>query len=484
MVTTGLTLDELQQAIAGNRRFVADASCSSAAEIARVVIDSREIRGGDVFWALKGNHHDGSDFVADAFRRGAAGVVCRRQSFTPPPGRWALLVENSLAALWSVAAFRRQRFRGTLVAVTGSVGKTTSRNMIHTVLGSALRGVASPRNYNNHIGLPLGMLGLEGDLDYGVFELGASAEGEVAQLAELCRPRIGVITRIADAHLGGFGGYQKVAKAKFELLASLPDDGLAVLNGDDPRLRRRAAGLRVRCVWVGRGLDNDLVATHVRSRNGMLSFRADGQSFRVAVWGRHYLVSALSAVAVAREMGLSSATIAEALSAYEHPSMRCQVVRIGGITVVNDTYNASPVSMRAALELLRDFETSGRRVVVCGDMLELGDMATALHQKLGQEIVSTCGADAMAVCGENAGEVVEAAVAAGMPAGQAASFRWPEECLPWLLDSLQPGDVVLVKGSRALEMERIVQRLTENRQALPQRKTKRRHTAEPMTQTN
>ncbi len=459
MIETRFTLHDLRQAITGQCRLIGALRDVAQSPIRRVVIDSREVQAGDVFWALRGRHVDGSRFVDDAFRRGASGVVCRNSSVRPPIGCWALVVEDPLAALWSAAAWRRECFSGQLVAVTGSVGKTTARNMIHTVLGSQHEGVASPRNYNNHIGVPLGMLALNAKLDYAVFELGASALGEIAQLAELCRPRVGVITRLGDAHLGRFGGYRNIVLSKMELIAALPDDGLAVLNGDDARLRRHAARLRVAAVWTGRDAENDLVATHVRSRNGMLSFRVDGQSFRVPVWGRHYLHCALAAVAVGRWFGMRDAAIAEALANYEQPALRCQVVRVGGVSVINDAYNASPVAMRAALELLRDFETNGRRVVVCGDMLELGELSESLHCRLGEETVTLCVADALVVCGEKAQHVVQGAVKAGMPEERAVAFRWPEQAVPWLIDYLRPGDVVLVKGSRAMEMERIVHRL-------------------------
>jgi len=467
MVHTRLTLAEVQRAVEGRCRLHGLATDrASRVPVRRVVIDSREVRTGDVFWALRGRQQDGSGFVSDAFDRGAAGAICAPGADVPPSNRWTLEVEDTLAALWSLAAHQRQRFDGTLVAVTGSVGKTTTRNMIHTVLGGSLDGVSSPRNYNNHIGLPLGLLGLDESLDYGVFELGASARGEIAQLAELCRPQVGVITRLGDAHLAGFGGHAQVAAAKMELVAALPADGLAVLNGDDARLRRAAADVEVPVKWVGRDADNDLVATHVRSRNGMLSFRVAGQSLRVPVWGRHYLHAALSAVAVGRWLGLRDAAIAEALANFEQPTMRCQVVRAGGVTVINDAYNASPVAMQAALELLRDFETKGRRIVVCGDMLELGTYSEQLHRQLGEEVVTLCGADALVVCGQYAEPVVRGAIDTGMRADRAVAFRWPDEAAVWLLEHLRNGDVVLVKGSRALEMERIVQRLTEERPAI------------------
>ncbi|HVX60981.1 MAG TPA: UDP-N-acetylmuramoyl-tripeptide--D-alanyl-D-alanine ligase [Pirellulales bacterium] len=454
-----LTLDQLRMATGGRWLTAASACPAGDAPLGRAVIDSREAQPGDVFWALRGAHCDGAAFVPDAFRRGAVGAVVATEEVRPAPGHWALQVRDTQQALHQAARSLREKFDGSVIAVTGSVGKTTTRQMIHTVLGAQWSGTASPRNYNNQLGVPLSMLGWRGDEDYAVLELGASHLGEIAELAALCRPQIGVITRIAEAHLDGFGSRHAVAEAKTELLQALPADGLAVLNGDDPELVRLRQRSRAKILWVGRGPQCDLSATNIQSHGGRLSLDVDGQRLHVPVWGRHHVTSILAAFAIGKSYGLPSPQIAEALAEFEPLPMRCEVIGLGGAQLINDSYNASPAAMRAALELLRDFDAAGRRIVVCGDMRELGDEAVQLHRELGTEIVTLCGADLLVACGNHAADVVAGAQAAGMPSERTIACCDPLDAVPHVQRTLSAGDVVLVKGSRAVALERIVSAL-------------------------
>jgi UDP-N-acetylmuramoyl-tripeptide--D-alanyl-D-alanine ligase len=458
-------LSDLQNAIHGTRLATRGETPDGTAPVGRVVIDSRQVESGDVFWGLTGDHCDGSDFADEAFARGAAGVVVSKP-VQAPEGCWALIVDDTLRALHGWAAWHRQRFTGAVIGVTGSVGKTTTRQMIQTVLGSKLRGTCSPRNYNNHVGLPLSMLQMEPDHDFVVLELGASGPGEIADLATLCQPTIGVITHVGDAHLGGFGSRQGIANAKAELLDALPADGYAIL-GEDPwlmRLRNRSAAPTT---MVGRGTDCDLIAKEVVLGQGALSYMVRDVSFDVPVWGRHHLTAAMAALAVGLQLGCTLEETAQALGTFSAVPMRCEVTQVRAATIINDTYNASPTSMLAALELLRDFDTRGRRIVVLGDMQELGDEAAAIHRQMGDESVSRCGADLLIACGDYAPYVIAGARAAGMPASHSLVCRHTEETLSYLGQAILPGDVVLVKGSRALGMERIVQAM----QTYPQRRT-------------
>ena len=448
----------LQQATGGALRSPrGDASGLADRPLGPVATDSRRVEPGSLFWALAGARCDGDDFAEEAFARGAVGAVVGR-ALDPPAGCWVLQVPDTLHALWQWASWKREQFRGTVIAVTGSVGKTTTRQMIHTVLNTRLRGTASPRNYNNRVGLPLSMFQMEPEHDYAVLELGASGRGEIAAMAELCGPKIGVITEIADAHLGAFGGRLQVAESKAELLGAVPRDGRAVL-GDDPWLRRMARRCKAPITWVGRGPECHLTAADVGLGQGRLTFRIGGCPFSVPVWGRHHLLSALIAVEVGRLLGIGLEEAAAALGRFDGVPMRCEVIEVRGATIVNDAYNASPTAMRAALELLRDFETSGRRIVVCGDMAELGSDAPLLHSQLGNQVVTLCGADLLIACGEYSGHVVAAARAAGMPHAHAIPCRTPDDALPFLGQAILPGDVVLVKGSRVMAMERIVDAL-------------------------
>jgi UDP-N-acetylmuramoyl-tripeptide--D-alanyl-D-alanine ligase len=456
-----ITLRELEQLTGGRWLNLELVPGQCDTPLGRVVIDSREVGQGDVFWALPGNRVDGSTFAADAFARGAAGIVSESEALSPPADRWALAVADSRRAMWQAAAGQRERFGGRVVGVTGSVGKTTTREMIHTVLGARYRGQASQKNHNNQIGVPLSLLAWRTSDDYAVVELGASAPGEIAELAGLAQPEMGVITTIGEAHVGGFGSYEQLAAAKGELLAALPEDGVAVLNGDDEVLRRLARRLSVEAVWFGRRADCQVIATDTRYRDGSLSLRVDGHPIVVPIWGRHHLTSVLAAVAVGRHWGLSLAEIADALAGFVAPPMRCQVTEICGAKLINDCYNASPTSMRAALDLLREFDAPGRRIVVCGDMRELGRDESRWHCTLGDEIVTRCGADLLVACGERAEVVVAAACRQGMPPGHAFACDGPLQAAHRVRQVMRAGDVVLVKGSRAMAMERFISALAD-----------------------
>ena len=450
------TLHDLHETIGGVLGRVDDTpGDAKSLPVGDVVTDSRNVEAGNVFWALVGEHHDGAEFAAEAFARGASGIVARTPVETPP-NAWGLTVKDPRKALWQWAGWNRRRFSGTLIAVTGSVGKTTTRQMIHTVLAGRLSGTASPRNYNNHVGVPLSLLRIDPADDYAVIELGANAKGEIAALAKLTSPTIGVITNIGDAHLAGFGSRRGIAQAKAELLAALPPDGHAIV-GDDAWLRGLARDCPAPMTCVGRGADCDLVATDVRAEGGILSFTLDACRFNVPVWGRHYLNSVLAAVAVGRLMGIRVQQSAAALENFDSVPMRCEVTQIRGATIINDAYNSSPMAMRAALEVLREFDAPGRRIIVCGDMGELGDEAAELHYALGNEIVTLCGADLLIACGCFARNVVAGARDAGMPKVRSIACRTPEETLPYLGQAILPGDVALVKGSRVLAMERVVE---------------------------
>ena len=455
------TLDELHNTIGGTLQPALGAECDpKATRLGRIVADSRQVEPGDVFWALAGENHDGADFASEAFAREAIGVVAARP-VEAPSDRWVLTVDDTQRALNQWAKAWRDWFTGTVIAVTGSVGKTTTRQMIHSVLKTRLAGTASPKNYNNHVGVPLSMLRIAPEHDYAVLELAASGRGEIAALAELSSPTIGVITNVGDAHLGGFGSREGVAEAKAELLAALPPDGHAFL-ADHPVLRRLASRYSVPVTWIGRGGECDLTATDVHWSHGKLRFRVFGRKFCVPVWGRHHLDSALVAVAVGLMMGFDLREIAAALGRFRPVPMRCEVTQAGGATIINDAYNASPAAMRAALELLRDFRATGRRIFVSGDMNELGDESAALHRRLGNQTVTLCGADLLIACGGFARQVVTGARAAGMPPARSFACRTAEEAVPRLGQTVRPGDVVLVKGSRTMGMERVVEAIGQH----------------------
>jgi UDP-N-acetylmuramoyl-tripeptide--D-alanyl-D-alanine ligase len=485
---SSVTVTDLCAAIGGRQ-----AACGSArvadvehTPLGPIVSDSRAIAPGDVFWAIQGPNHRGEEFVGEAFRRGAAGAVLPDRSAdieiegslergcphpNPLPmgegtavskregtGPWIVRVDDTHRALKDWARYRREQFSGTAIAVTGSAGKSTTRQMIHTILQSRLRGTASPRNFNNQFGLPLSMTAIEPWHDYAVLEMGASGCGEIGAMAELARPTIGVITCVGDAHLGMFGSQRRIAQAKAELLAALPADGRAVL-GDDPWLRSVASGSQAKITWVGTGDGCDVKAVDVRNINGRLAFRVGECQFLVPVYGRHYVTAALAAVAVGQIMGFDLDAMARSLYKFRPLPMRCQVQQTDAVSIINDAYNANPTAMRAALELLREFESPGRRVVISGDMGELGDKSTTFHRRLGREVVEVAGADLLIACGQFAKHVAAGARAAGLSRTRAIACERLDEAMPHLDRALLPGDVVLVKGSRMMAMERIVEAL-------------------------
>jgi UDP-N-acetylmuramoyl-tripeptide--D-alanyl-D-alanine ligase len=465
------TLFDLAHATGGRilpTRRIKDAAATA---LGRIVTDSRQIESDDVFWALSGPNYDGASFVHDAFRRGAQGAVVSRPDAGLDDG-WLLNVDDTQRALEQWAKWKRRKFTGIVIAVTGSAGKTTTRQMIHTVLQSRLQGTASPRNYNNHWGVPLSMLTIEPQHDYAVLELGANHPGEIAMLAELCAPKVGVITQIGDAHLDGFGCRQGVAEAKTELLAALPSSGHAVL-ADDSWLRNLASRCTAPITWIGSGPQCNLRAMDIECGNGRLEFHVacrvgSGPSagrrgnkkpvrFSIPVWGRHHVNSALASVAVGRMLGFDLEEIAAALANYQAVPMRCEVSEIRGTTIINDSYNSNPTAMRAALELLREFEVSGRRIVICGDMAELGTQSIALHWQMGKDIVHVGGADLVIACGRFARHVTAGARSTGMIRSRAVPCDTLEDAMPYFGQVVMPGDVVLVKGSRFMAMERLIE---------------------------
>jgi UDP-N-acetylmuramoyl-tripeptide--D-alanyl-D-alanine ligase len=475
------TLHDLAQATGGRilpAHRIPDAAVTA---LGRVITDSRQVEPQDVFWALRGPNYDGACFLHEALRRGAQGAVVGPLECVPDEG-WILMVDDTQRALEQWARWKRRKFTGIVIAVTGSVGKTTMRQMIHTVLQSRLQGTASPRNYNNQWGVPLSMLRIEPQHDYAVLELGANHAGEIAVLAELCAPKVGVITQLGDAHLGGFGSRQGVAEAKAELLAALPASGHAVL-ADDSWLRTLSSRCAAPITWIGVGPQCDLRAVDVQCQQGRLEFHvACGEDttpaagscsskhpvrFSIPVWGGHHITAALAAVAVGRMMGFDLNQIAAALATYQPVPMRCEVIEIRGATIINDAYNSNPTAMRAALELLRDFDVPGRRIVICGDMAELGERSIALHWQMGKDIVQIGGAELVIACGRFARHVTAGARSTGLMRARAVPCDTVEEAMPFVGQAVLPGDIVLVKGSRVMAMERLIEAMKQ----YPQRRS-------------
>ena len=429
-----------------------------------VSLDSRTVRPGDLFWAIAGERHDGHEFAFDAYRRGAVACVVRSGYGCEVPYP-QIRVSDTRQALADFSQWYRQQHDALLIGVTGSVGKTTTREMIYSVLQTEFSGFRSPRNFNNQLGVPLTLLEMEAGHDFGVLEIGASAVGEIAELANIVQPEIGVVTAIAPAHLEGFGGLGGVIEAKGELLAALPAGGFAVLPGDDPVLRGLADRAACQVVFVGEEEHNDIRATEVKSVNQRLTFRVDQTNYEVPVLGRHHLSAALIAVAVGKEVGLAPMSIQQGLQQFRPIGGRCQVHQIGPWTVIDDCYNANPRSMEAACRLIDEWPGFGKKYLVLGEMVELGPQSEQYHWELGKTI-APCEVDRLLLYGAHCHHVSRGAREHGFAAHNIAESVDNLDTLLLILDCwLEPGDVLLVKGSRAMQMERVIDWLRQ--QAVP-----------------
>jgi UDP-N-acetylmuramoyl-tripeptide--D-alanyl-D-alanine ligase len=447
-----LSLRELVDATGGHLRDV-DAS---NVQFDRITIDSRTSMRGDVFWALQGERHDGHDFVVQAQAQGATLSVVSSHRAASVPGP-KLVVNETLVALGRFASWYRSQIDSLVIGVTGSVGKTTTREMIHAALSSQFKGIRSDRNFNNRIGLPLSLFSVETQHEFAVLEMGASEVGEIQTLCQIAQPEIGVVTAIGPAHLQTFGSLAAIIQTKGDLLEALPSCGFAVLPGDDPALRQMADRAPCPVIFVGQGDDNQIRATRVEVNAGHLRFRCEGNDFDIPVTGRHALTSALCAIAIGLEIGIQPRSLAGGLANFKPAAGRCELIRIGPWTVIDDTYNASPLSVAAACQLLRELVLPGlgQRLLVLGDMRELGETAVAEHERIGN-LAGQLRFDRLLVCGEHADDVARGAEQSGMQSHQIAAAADAETLLAVLDCWLEQDDVLLVKGSRATRMERVV----------------------------
>lgn len=424
-----------------------------------VVTDSRQVKPGVVFWALCGENQDGHDFVADAEARGASCCIVNRGQQIESTGP-LVEVEHTLQALADLAGWYRLQRDALVVGVTGSVGKTTTREMIYSTLKVGYDGIRSEKNFNNEIGLPLTLLQISRNHEFAVLELGARRIGDIRKLVEIAQPEIGVITAISPCHLETFGSMAGILQGKGELFEALPKSGFAVLAGDDEMTRSLAKRAACKVILVGQGSHNQIRATQVEVGVNRLKFKVGGTNYEVPVTGRHYLVSALSAIAVGREIGLETEAIVRGLKSFVPVDSRCEVEQLGDLTVINDTYNASPASMQAACQLLADWKTGQRRILVAGDMLELGDEADAYHQHVGT-YAAQAKIDSLIAFGPHADRIAAGALQAGFAPHGIATCREMETLLTVLDCSLDANSTVLIKGSRGMRMERVVEWLRQ-----------------------
>ncbi|MHB8410321.1 MAG: UDP-N-acetylmuramoyl-tripeptide--D-alanyl-D-alanine ligase [Candidatus Acidiferrales bacterium] len=454
----------------------APSGSDSVARLAGVSIDSRTVKPGELFVAIRGPRHDGHNFVAAALAQGAAAAVveCDRAPEFPPEIHGRLLaVNDTLRALQELArsycdAWRNAKVGRRVAAVTGSAGKTTTKEILAALLAARFRVLKSEGNLNNEYGLPLTLFRLDDEHDAAVVELGMSHRGELARLAEIARPDVGVVTNVAPVHLEFFSSVDEIALAKRELIKGLGGaDPVAVLNADDARVARFGEGFRGRTVYFGLSERAEFRAEHLEDRG------VDGSVFdfespavlgrlRLPLAGRHSVLNALAALAAASEWGISIAEAKEVFPQLRASSMRGEFLRFGaGFAVINDCYNSNPIALERMIDLLCATTGYRRRILVAGEMRELGAASAELHRRTGNYAAAKNAIDWIFGVAGDAAEFVRGAIDAGHPADQAKFFASSEEVANFFPEFLASGDLLLVKGSRGVHMESIAATLRE-----------------------
>ncbi len=427
--------------------------------------DSRKTGPGEVFLALSGPNFDGHDFLAVALERGATAAIVACDRPAPRPDVAWLRVRDGLRSLGDLAAARRRSLAARVVGVTGSNGKTTTKEMVASVLAASGKKVAKTHGTeNNLVGLPQTILRLSGDEAFAVLELGMNHPGEIWRLAEIADPDVGVITNVGPAHLEGLGTIANVAAAKEELALAMRSTATLVLPAADPWLGPVADRFSGSKILVGEGGVVRALRVEALPGGQRVELQIDGRraSAVLACVGAHNVTTALLAAAAGLALGLEAETIARGLERFEPPPMRLEVVALtGGVRLLNDAYNANPASMTAALASLAA-EAASRRIAVLGEMWELGARAAEFHREVGRA-AAEAGVDLLLAVGRFRSEIGSAAVAAGLPAARVRELEGTEEAALVLRAYLREGDVVLVKGSRGARMEEIVQTLRDGR---------------------
>lgn len=428
-------------------------------------IDSRNIRQGDLFFAVKGERLDGHDFVPEALSKGAVAAVVRKDQATRyPAGAPVLIVEDTLLALQTLATAVRRLWAKPVVGITGSAGKTTTKEAIAHVLASRFHVLKSEGNFNNHFGLPLMLLKLEPEHEIAVIEMGMSHAGEITALANIAQPNLGVVTNVAPVHLEFFKSIADIARAKYELIASLPAGSTAVLNADDEYVSQFGRDFKGKVVMYGLKPTADVRAENIEPRG------QDGSAFDVVIdgcreratlplVGTHNIYNGLAAVTVGLQHGLTPSEAVTALATLRPADKRGEVLQLGNITVVNDCYNSNPKALDAMVDALANMPGT-RHIVVAGEMLELGPLGDDMHRASGRHMAEKKIDILLGVRG-HAQQMVEAAKQAGMRAEFVAT---PEEAGDWLKHEARDGDVVLLKASRGVKLEKALEKWKANDQ--------------------
>ncbi|MBX9603774.1 MAG: UDP-N-acetylmuramoyl-tripeptide--D-alanyl-D-alanine ligase [Bryobacteraceae bacterium] len=416
-------------------------------------VDSRTLAAGDLFFALRGPNHDGHDYVAAALEKGAAAVVVERRV---GDAGTQILTPDTQEALIRVAGWARERWGGEVIGITGSAGKTTTKDVVAALLGVGVRTGKTVGNFNNFVGVPLSLLRLPGDARVAVIEMGMNHAGEIRQLAALARPSAGIVTNVGYAHIENFESIEGIAAAKRELIESLPADGVAILNADDARVATFRDVHPGRTITFGIGQAADVRAEAVEFLEDGSRFRVQGVEFETRLIGRHNVLNILAGIAAAGLYEIQPDRLREAVAALARPKMRGEQFTFQGVLVYNDCYNSNPDAVRSMLDVLRD-APGRRKIAVLGEMLELGHWAEALHREVGN-YAAMSGVQLLVGIRGAACHILDAAKGAGHAVDAAYFFEQPEQAGEFLRGVVQPGDAILFKGSRGTRVEKALER--------------------------
>ena len=428
----------------------------SAIVVEGVSKDTREDMSGKLYIPIIGENFNGHAFVRDAIeKKGAVASFWQKDQPEPPTDLNLIVVDDTIEALQHLASSYRNEIGMKVVGITGSNGKTTTKDMVTSVLETTFRVHKTAGNYNNHIGLPLTILSMKEDTEVAVLEMGMSGRGEIELLSNIAKPDAAVITNIGESHMQDLGSREGIAEAKLEIAAGLKQDGKLIINGDEPLLTDRVGG-NANVIPFGLKANNDYQAKDIMLKGRGTHFIIEETEYFIPVLGAHNVTNALAAIIVGELFGVSEENRKKGLEQLVITGMRNEVVETsGGWTVINDAYNASPTSMRAALDLLGSLDGYGKKIAVLGDMLELGDMEKAFHHEIGQYVkeknvdyVFTFGALGMEIA-KGAQEVMEPS--------RVKPFMNKQELTRELLPLLENGDVVMVKGSRGMKLEEVIE---------------------------
>ena len=429
--------------------------------VSLVTTDSREVKPGCIFVAFPGERFDGHDFAARALEAGAAWVVLNHPVEGVPQEK-TILCPDSYQAMMQMGANYRAQFAPKVVGVTGSVGKTTTKEFCATALSALGSTIKTEGNQNNELGLPRTLFQIDAGTRYAVVEMGMNHAGEISRLSRCARPDVGVITCIGLSHIGNLGSQENICKAKLEICDGMPEGAPLVLNYDDPFLRKAELPAHVRPVWYSMtSQEADVYASAIRQENDGMSFLLDDDEngcfmVHIPALGRHNVANALAAYCAASQLGLTPKEAIRLMKEFRQTGMRQQMMDSHGVRIIQDCYNANPNSMQAALEMFKEYPCK-RRFAVLADMLELGDQARAAHEELGR-LVARSNIDLLMTYGELARRTATVAAAKGVRTIHANNY---EEIAGFLAKAAQPGDAVLFKGSRAMALENAVERMKE-----------------------